>query len=63
MSGNPLSSDLIVLLKRQKNFGKSLKRVALKGIILNSSVLKKEGIRVDAMKDSKIVVGDLTLIV
>ena len=35
VSNNPITSDLILMLKRQKGFSKSLKKIVMRGIKLN----------------------------
>ena len=44
LSNNPVTSELVILLKRQKVLGKHLKRILIGGMKINDSGLKKEGI-------------------
>ena len=57
VSNNPINSDLILMLKRQKGFSKSLKKIVMRGVKLNESGLKKEGVNIDSLKDSKYKIG------
>lgn len=51
LSNNQLTSDFIIGLKNQKNYGKQLKKVILKGVNLEkNTVLQKEGINLEALR-------------
>jgi hypothetical protein len=63
LSGNPINSELIVMLKRQKGLSKYLKKVVMKGAKVVETCLKKEGISAEQLKEGKVKIGDVAIVI
>ena len=59
LSGNELSTQLLVLLKKEKIHSKYLKSIAMKGIKIDERILKKEGVNLQKLAEGKLQLGDI----